>query len=54
MIHSWIRTNFRTNGATANEMRFNASQSSDLQCPNFENSNYQTKSVGLDRLGRKI
>ncbi|CAN5370484.1 hypothetical protein BH10ACI1_BH10ACI1_25500 [soil metagenome] len=53
MIHSWIQTNFRTNGATAYEMRFNVCQSSDL-CPSVENSNYQTKPNGLDRLGRKI
>ena len=54
MIQSWIHTNQRTIGSpAAKEMRFSRSLTVGL-CGNFENSDYQPKTVGLAQLGRKI
>jgi len=55
MTQNWIHTNQRTIGtAAAIEMRFSGSLSTTSLCVSFENSNYQPKPDGLDRLGRKI
>ncbi|HEX8733820.1 MAG TPA: hypothetical protein VF721_00730 [Pyrinomonadaceae bacterium] len=55
MTQSWIHTNQRTIGsAAAIEMRSGRSLSATVLCVSFENSNYQPKPSGLDRLGRKI
>jgi hypothetical protein len=58
VIQTWIHTNWRTTGAPAAriEMRFSGSLSLVAGlCANIENSNYQPKQGGLDRLGgRKI
>jgi hypothetical protein len=55
MTQSWIHTSQRTTvTAAAIEMRSSISLSSAGLCPGFENSGYQPKPDGLDRLGRKI
>jgi hypothetical protein len=54
MPQSWIHTNRKTIGFAANnEMRNSRSLSAGV-CANFENSDYQPTTGGLDRLGRKI
>lgn len=54
MLQSWIHTTRMTICPPAvNEMRFGRSLSAG-RCANFENSEYQLKQGGLDRLGRKI
>lgn len=54
MSRNWTHTNKIQNGSPAHrEMRFSSSLTVGL-CASFENSNYQPKAVGLDRLGRKI
>ncbi|HEX8367818.1 MAG TPA: hypothetical protein VF604_04680 [Pyrinomonadaceae bacterium] len=55
MTQNWIHTNQRTIGSPAAcEMRFSGSLSRVGLCVSFENSSYQPKPDGLDRLGRKI
>jgi hypothetical protein len=55
MTQNWIHTNQRTIGcAAARKMRFSGSLSSAGLRVSFENSNYQPKQGGLDRLDRKI
>jgi hypothetical protein len=54
VIQSWIHTNQTTIACPApSEMRFAGSMSAGFVV-NFENSDYQPKQGGLDRLGRKI
>jgi hypothetical protein len=53
MSQNWIHTNQITICPAAYGMRFGRSLSAGL-CVNFENSEYQPKQGGLDRLGRKI
>lgn len=54
MSRSWTPTNQILNGSPAHrEMRRGGSLSAGLRA-GFENSNYQPKTVGLDRLGRNI
>lgn len=54
MSRIWSATKQIQNGSPAHrEMRFGRSLSVSL-CASFENSNYQPKTVGLDRLGSKI
>jgi len=54
VIQTWIHTNRKQTGSPARlEMRFSGSLSVSL-CANIENSDYQPKTVGQDRLGRKI
>jgi len=54
VIHTWIQTSFRTNGATAvSTMQLGGSLFIGL-CAGIENRNYQPKPGGLDRLNRKI
>lgn len=53
MSRNWTITNRIQNGSPAHrEMRFGGSLTVGL-CANFENANYQPKTVGLDRLGVK-
>ncbi|HMS38737.1 MAG TPA: hypothetical protein PKE69_00690 [Pyrinomonadaceae bacterium] len=53
MVHIWTQTIVQTIDSPATrEMRYSRSLSAEL-CANFENTNYQPKTVGLDRLGRK-
>lgn len=53
MLRSWTQTNKIQNGSPAHrEMLFGNSLTVGL-CAGFENSNYQPKTVGLDRLGVK-
>ena len=53
MLRSWTHTNRIQNGSPAHcEMRFSSSLTVGLYA-SFENSNYQPKTVGLDRLGVK-
>ncbi len=53
MVHIWTQTIEQTIDSPAGrEMRYSRSLSADL-CANFENTNYQPKTVGLDRLGNK-
>jgi len=55
MTQSWIHTNQRTRvTAAAIEMRFSGCLSANGLCVSFENSGYQPKPNGLERLGRKI
>lgn len=56
MTQSWIHTKPRTIGsAAAIEMRFSERLSMPGLCAvSFENSGYQPKQGGLDRLDRKI
>ncbi|MEP6903272.1 MAG: hypothetical protein ABJA66_16205 [Actinomycetota bacterium] len=54
MLQSWIQTSRKTTDFAAHiEMRLSRSLSAGV-CANFENSDYQPTSGGLDRLGRKI
>jgi hypothetical protein len=56
MLQNWIHTNPRTIGfAAAIEKRFSERLSMPGLCAvSFENSGYQPKQGGLDRLDRKI
>lgn len=55
MTQSWIHTNLRLiDCPAAIEMRTSGSLSATGLCVSFENSSYQPKQGGLDRLGRKI
>lgn len=55
MTQNWIHTNQTTiERPAACEMRFSGSLSRVGLCVNFENSSYQPKPGGLDRLVRKI
>jgi hypothetical protein len=55
MTQSWIHTNRKTRvTAAAIRMRFSERLATAGLCPGFENSDYQPKPNGLDRLGRKI